>query len=190
MTYSVFGITARIRWYLAILEQSLTYSVIAALSVFMLWVGIALFVNPSLRQLRDETAMDVDSLTAQLALRSAMNAKSEAQFKAAPQLRFPSASLRDQQLMDLLGLLKKQGVTLERVDYKEEPLGKTDIRKLDIKMAMIGDIASQRRLIGMLRDRFENVSIEGIEYGREKGSDSKFLSKMNIVFYFSSVERP
>lgn len=189
MAYSDFSIVTRIRWHLAILEQSLTYRVIAALSVFALWVGIVLFVNSPLRELKDSVATDVSSLTSQLALMSAKNAESKAASELLPAFQFPSMKMRDQQLLELIRLVKKQGVTLERVDYKAEPLGKTGISSLDVKMAMIGDIVSQRKLIGMIHKRFDNVSIGAIEYDREKGSDSKFFSRMNIVFYFRSGER-
>lgn len=187
--HSGFGFVSKLRWYVAVLEQHLTHKFIAAVSVLMLWTGVAMFVNAPLREARDSFALKVKSLESRQEFIKDRNALHITNQKTSLAYQFPSVKERDEQLSSLLDLVRRQGVTLGRVDYKLEQLEKVGISKLHVKLTMIGDISSQRRLVGLVVKNFNNLSIDAAEYDRENGSDTRFSSRMNLSLYYKTGER-
>lgn len=187
--HSGFGFVSKLRWYVAVLEQHLTHKFIAAVSVLMLWAGVAMFVNAPLREVRDSFALKVKSLESRQEFIKDRNALHNTNQKSSLAYQFPSVTERDEQLSNLLDLVRRQGITLGRVDYKLEQIEKVGISKLHVKLTMIGDISSQRRLVGLVVKKFNNLSIDAAEYDRENGSDTRFSSRMNLSLYYKIGER-
>lgn len=190
MTNPETTVLARVKWYAALIEQNITHRLIAAMSIFALWAGVVILAVQPLREMNKAATeyLEHQELSRAQLVEKASKVSNSARDNHAE--AFPSADRKNNQLTELFSLIAKQGISLERVDYKSEYVAEASVEKFGVSVAMLGDISSQRRLIGLIRSNLENAAIVAISYDRDRGSDNRFASKMDIIFYYGTGDIP
>lgn len=179
------GMLEKLRWRIALTEQWFTHGVIAGLSVLALCILVILYSVEPLRLMNSETAESLQLLEARRLQLIQTRSRADVGSTRSYEQVLPSVDKKNEQLDVLFGILTKQGVSLEKADYKSELVVGSHVEKFNVSIMMVGDISSQRRLIELIQSRFENAALSAISYDRERGSDTRFSSKMEINFYYS-----
>lgn len=94
-----------------------------------------------------------------------------------------------EQLRALNLLADKNSVVITRIDYRYEQLPALPIRKLALRMDVIGDEAQQQSFLRTTLNAFPNLSVARLAYAKNADGVAKLDQKLDLNLYYRLLQK-
>lgn len=182
---------ARLNWELRRAWAQLETPALFALAASALWLGIHLTVNAPLAAETQRLAQQVAALQQDAALKApargrAATARSTKELVAF----FPASEQREQDLRRLYRLAARQGLGLDRADYRSEPLAALSLQRFSLRLKLQGSYAQQRLFLQALLRDFPHLAVERLSLEGASAAPEAMRALLEAHLYYRPGPAP
>lgn len=185
--WSLVTVMDRLRWRVTLLWGRMGLAELIAVALLLLWLGLQWQVVIPLAETRNQQAGELSLLDKQAAEAVALKQKISPESAGTQQdfvRRLPAVAQREQQLVALHELAKKQGVRLGRLDYRQEPAGHLPVLQQSVRLKIQGTYAAHRQFLHAVLAQFPNLAVDRIVLeGGGEASGGMGMS-MDVTLYY------